>query len=150
MRRLLFLIGAVVTALGLHAQSDDEQVLVFRHSGEVNLFYASQLDCIELSAYDAEGILHDEVVSQVFYADDTTMIVPIAEIDSVAFGSRNEIEMRPDVKDMTAETDLPWILRFDGESIYYKLSTPATVLPKVGERLFYGLDGSDPESAMLP
>ena len=142
--------SAWVFAIGLHAQSDEEQVLVFRHSGEVNLFYASQLDRIELSAYDADSVLHDEVVSQVFYADDTTMVVPIAEIDSVAFGSRNAIEMRPNVKEMTAETDLPWILRFDGEAIYYRLNTPANILPKVGQRLFYGLDGDTSEAVIFP
>lgn len=150
MRRLLTLISTLVITLALHAQSDDEQVLVFRHSGEVNLFYASRLDRIELSAYDADSVLHDEVVSQVFYAEDTTMVIPIAEIDSVAFGSRNEIEMRPGVKDMTAETDLPWILRFDGESIYYRLNTPSSILPKVGERLFYGLDDNDSDEAVFP
>jgi len=150
MKRLLYLMSAWVFAIGLHAQSDEEQVLVFRHSGEVNLFYASQLDRIELSAYDADSVLHDEVVSQVFYADDTTMVVPIAEIDSVAFGSRNAIEMRPNVKEMTAETDLPWILRFDGEAIYYRLNTPANILPKVDQRLFYGLDGDTSEAAIFP
>lgn len=150
MRRFLFLLCTTIVSLCLHAQSDEEQVLVFRHSGEVNLFYASRLDSITLSAYDADSTLHDKVVSQVFHSQDTTMVVPIAEIDSVAFGSRNAIEMRPNVKDMTAETDLPWILRFDGEAIYYRLNTPASVLPKVGQRLFYGLDGDDSEEAIFP
>lgn len=150
MRRILFLLCTTLVSLCLHAQSDEEQVLVFRHSGEVNLFYASRLDSITLSAYDADSTLHDKVVSQVFHSQDTTMVVPISEIDSVAFGSRNAIEMRPNVKDMTAETDLPWILRFDGEAIYYRLNTPASVLPKVGQRLFYGLDGDDSEDAIFP
>lgn len=150
MKRMLFLICAVAATVALHAQSDEEQVLVFRHSGEVNLFYASRLDSITLSVYDADSVLHDGVVSQVFHSQDTTMFVPIAEIDSVAFGSRNAIEMHPGVKELTAETDLPWILRFDGESIFYRLNTPANILPQVGERLFYGLDDSDPETAVFP
>lgn len=150
MKRLLFLTGAIVTTMALHAQSDEEQVLVFRHSGEVNLLYASRLDSITLSVYDADSVMHDEVVTQVFHAHDTTLVVPLAEIDSVAFGSRNIAEMRPGVKEMTAATDLPWILRFDGASIYYRLNTPLGILPKVGERLFYGLDGDESEESVFP
>lgn len=150
MKRLLFLTGVILATMSLHAQSDDGQVLVFRHSGEVNLLHASRLDSITLSVYDADSVMHDEVVTQVFHAHDTTLVVPLAEIDSVAFGSRNIAEMRPGVKEMTAAADLPWILRFDGSSIHYRLNTPPGILPKVGERLFYGLDGDESEESVFP
>lgn len=139
-----------VTSLALHAQGEDEQVLVFRHTGEVNLFYTSLLDSITLSVYDADSIRHDEVVSQVFHSVDTVLVIPIAEIDSVAFGNRNEVQMRQGVRELTAINDLPWMLRFDGVSIFYRLNTPIAVLPKVGERLFYGLDVDGTEDALFP
>ena len=150
MKRLLFWVTSIVATMTLHAQSDGEQVLVFRHSGEVNLLHASRLDSITLSVYDADSVMHGEAVTQVFHARDTTLVVPLAEIDSVAFGSRNIAEMRPGVKEMTAATDLPWILRFDGASIHYRPDTPSSVLPKVGERLFFGLDGNESDESVFP
>lgn len=139
-----------VSVWGLHAQNDEEQVLVFRHTGVVNLFYQSDLDSITLSKYDADSTLYEEVISQVFHTKDTIMFVPIAEIDSVAFGNRNVIEMRKDVKELTEAVDLPWIIRFDGYSIFYRLNTPDDVLPKVEQRLFYGLDGKEEETSVFP
>ncbi|MDE6722446.1 MAG: hypothetical protein K2J84_09930 [Bacteroidaceae bacterium] len=150
MKRLLFLVTSIVAMMTLHAQSDGGQVLVFRYSGEVNLLHASRLDSITLSVYDADSVMHGEAVTQVFHARDTTLVVPLAEIDSVAFGSRNIAEMRPGVKEMTAATDLPWILRFDGASIHYRPDTPSSVLPKVGERLFFGLDGGESDESVFP
>lgn len=133
-----------------YAQNDNEQILVFRHSGEVNLFYQSELDSITMSKYDADSTLYDEVVSQVFHTKDTTMFVPIVEIDSVAFGNRNVVELRNDVKELTAEKDIPWITRFDGNSIFYRLNTPVDVLPEVGQRLFHGLDSNSGKTSVFP
>lgn len=141
MKRLHLLLYMALACLGLQAQDEEqgEQLLVFRNTGVVNLLYTNEVDSI---------LTTDS--TQVFYAKDTTLIVPFAELDSVAVGSRNEIEIRNDVREMTAGVDLPWIIRFDGNSIFYRLKTPDNILPKVGERLFYGLDGSDPETAVFP
>lgn len=150
MKRLISIIFMVVSVLGLHAQNEEDQVLVFRHTGEVNLFYQSELDSITLSKYDADSILYQEVISQVFHTKDTILFVPIAEIDSVAFGSRNAIELRNDVKELTDVIDLPWIIRFNGYSIFYRLNTPDNVLPKAGQRLFYGLDSNSGKASVFP
>lgn len=141
MKRLHLLLYITLACLGLHAQDEEqgEQLLVFRNTGVVNLLYTNEVDSI---------LTTDS--TQVFYVKDTTLVVPFAELDSVAIGSRNEIEMRSDVREMTAGIDLPWIIRFDGNSIFYRLNTPDNILPKVGERLFYGLDGSDPGTAVFP
>ena len=137
MKRLHVFIIAVIISLGLHAQSDNEQVLVFRHSGVVNLFYASQLDSITLSYFDADSILHDELVSQVFYAKDTTMVVPIVEIDSVAFGSRNKAILNKAVHQLTDHLDIPWITDAKGCHLFYRKDTPEEILPKLNEKLYY-------------
>lgn len=139
---VIILLGLLSLTSGLQAQEQanpGEQLLVFRNTGVVDLLYTNEVDSI---------LTND--TTQVFYTKDTTLVVPFVELDSVAVGSRNEIEIRSDVREMTAEVDLPWIIRFDGNAIFYRLDTPATILPKVGERLFYGLDGSNPEAAVFP
>lgn len=133
---ILTLLLTVLGFANVAAQTDGEQVLVFRNTGDINLFYSSEIDSIVVSDYDADSVLHDAPVSQVFYTKDTIMLVPLAEIDSVAFGNRNTMEFCAEVRQITA--DSIWILRYDGTNIYYKGDTPAEVLPTTGEKVFYG------------
>lgn len=136
MKRLTLTIALAAAGLWqAAAQAEADQVLVFRNTGEVNLLYASEIDSITVSDTDAEGVAHGGPVCQVFHTADTAIVVPIAEIDSVAFGSRNEIELRGGVRDITR--DSAWIVRYDGGSLYYRADTPADVLPSAGQRLFY-------------
>lgn len=110
---------------------------MFRNTGAVDLFFSSELDSIVTSKMDADSVWHENAVSQIFYSKDTTLIVPLAEIDSVAFGSRNGAELKSDVKVLTA-ADTLWVIRYDGECIYYRNDTPVSYLPSVGQKLFYG------------
>lgn len=120
MKKNLILLFFFLGLLPLSAQTDKgEQVLVFRNTGEVNLFFSSQLDSIGISRFDASGKEHDNCVSQIFYSQDTVMVVPISEIDSVAFGARNETVFNKDVHILN-EADLLWITNYNGEDIYYK------------------------------
>lgn len=135
MKRSIFMILATAFALGSFAQ-EDTQILVFRNTGEVNLFYSSELDSIFCSPLDTLGIEHETNVSQVFYTKDSAYVIPIAEIDSVTFGSRNEIVYKPEVKILNA-ADTIWIIRVENDIVYFKSNTPATVLPQVGDKLFY-------------
>ena len=119
------------------ALDENDQLLIFRNTGEVNLLFQSKVDSIIMSTVDSSGVVYDEPVSQIFYTADTVLSVPIAEIDSVCFGSRNVMELRDEVRELSNETDIKWIIRFDGSSIYYRKDTPESVLPKVGMKLFY-------------
>lgn len=127
---LIILLGLLSLTSSLQAQEQTEpgeQLLVFRNTGVVDLLYTNEVDSI---------LTND--TTQVFYAKDTTLVVPIAELDSVAVGNRNVREMKPEVHELTSERDLPWIIRVDGNHIYYQLNTPQDFLPKVGDKLFYG------------
>ena len=136
MKRLTLTIALAAAGLWqATAQTEAYQVLVFRNTGEVNLLYAGEIDSITVSDTDAEGVAHGGPVCQVFHTADTAIVVPIAEIDSVAFGSRNEIELRGGVRDITR--DSAWISHYDGSCIYYCADTPADSIPSVGQRLFY-------------
>ena len=113
MRRILStLLLSVICISGsfIHAQDESEQLLIFRNTGEVNLLYSSKVDSIVCSMYDKDSIMHNEYVSQVFYGQDSILVVPIAEIDSVAFGPRNIVEYKGDVRELTT-SDLPYIIR---------------------------------------
>ena len=137
MRKFLFLMLCGMTQLAVSAQDETGQILVFRNTGEVNLLYAQEVDSIVFSAYDKDSVLHDDFVSQVFYAQDTTLVVPVAEIDSVAFGNRNAAVFQPQGRALTAD-DLAYIVRYDGNNIYYAGHTPVHMLPQAGDKLFYG------------
>lgn len=132
MKRLHFFVVICLLSLtsGLQAQEQadpGEQLLVFRNTGVVDLLYTNEVDSI---------LTND--TTQVFYAKDTILVVPIAELDSVAVGNRNVREMKPEVRELTSERDLPWIIRVEGSHIYYRLNTPQDILPKNGDKLFYG------------
>jgi hypothetical protein len=111
-------------------------MLVFRNTGEVNLLYSSQVDSIVCSIFDKDSVVHDKYVSQVFYTSDTILVVPISEIDSVTFGSRNIVDFKPGIRHFS-ESDISYIIRYDGNYVYYRTGTPSNILPKVGEKLFW-------------
>ena len=127
---LIILLSLLGLASGLQAQEQTdpgEQLLVFRNTGVVDLLYTNEVDSV---------VTNDS--TQVFYAKDTVLVVPIAELDSVAVGSRNVREMNASVRELTNDRDLPWIIRIEGNHIYYRLNTPQDILPKIGDKLFYG------------
>ena len=150
MRKTFISLALICSFLTSFAKNDEDQVLVYRNTGEVYLFYSTDLESISFSRKDADGIEHEEITSHIFQSKDTTLIVPISEIDSVAFGSRNAIEYKSDVRVLTQEDDLPWIIRFDGISVYYKLNTPENILPYVGMKVFYGLESNIDETTTFP
>lgn len=139
---LLSLLLLVCCSFSSSAQTDTEQILVFRRSGEVNLFLSNEVDSIVCSVYDRDSVRYSDVVSQVFFARDTTMFVPIAEIDSVAFGSRNVVEYQPNVRLLHESPLADCISRYKDGKIYFSTNTPAASLPKVGDKVLYGNQSS--------
>ena len=132
MKKIITLFLSLIALLPICAQTErGEQVLVFRNTGEVNLFFSEQLDSIVYSRLDTSNIKHEDIVSQIFYSPDTAIIIPINEIDSVAFGSRNETVFKKEVRQLN-DVDCQWIIRYDGTNIFYKLSTPSNILPSKG------------------
>ncbi len=98
-------IAAIAVMSSLTAQTiDDTKILVFRKSGVTNVFHSNTLKGIELSHFDADSVEHAEIVSQAFRrTDGTSMLIPIADIDSVAFGARDIITPKPGVRRLTQE-----------------------------------------------
>jgi hypothetical protein len=118
---------AFSTGLQAQEQEPGEQLLVFRNTGVIDLLYTNEVDSI---------LTND--TTQVFYAKDTVLVVPLAELDSVAVGNRNVRVLNAQVHELTTEHDLPWLIRTEGNHLYFRLDTPDDVLPQEGEKLFYG------------
>lgn len=131
-------IAAIAVMSSLTAQTiDDTKILVFRKSGVTNVFHSNTLKGIELSHFDADSVEHAEIVSQAFRrTDGTSMLIPIADIDSVAFGARDIITPKPGVRRLTQE-EAEVITKFDGTHLYYKDATPASLMVRAGETVYY-------------
>jgi len=135
MKRTIVSLVVCLCCCSAWCQSDDSQVLVFRNSGEVNLFYEAEIDSMIMSKTDTAGTEHEDYVSQVFYTKDTTMVIPIAEIDSVAFGSRNVVEYKPGVI-VIDEQHRSYITAYEVSTMTYGSGTPSETLPEVGNILY--------------
>lgn len=138
-RRLLSsVIIFVFVAVSLFAQSNEhKQILVFRKSGITNIFYSDKLSKIELSKFDSDSVEHNEIVSQVFFRnDDTSVVIPIADIDSVAFGSRNTVRAKNNVRRLT-DSEADAIEMFDDTKLQYKEGTASSLIVKAGEKVYY-------------
>ena len=78
MKKLLILLLLLIALLPIQAQTErGEQVLVFRSTGEVNLFFSEQLDSIVYSRLDTDSVEHENIVSQIFYSPDTAIVIPL-------------------------------------------------------------------------
>lgn len=117
---IMSMLIAVISAIGLLAQeTGDSKILVFRNTGEINIFNSDSISKVELSVFDTDSIQHDDFVTQVFHLKNSLfMAVPLTEIDSVAFGYRNIIEPKKGVRRLTDE-EAKAISSFDGETIIY-------------------------------
>lgn len=137
-RLTLFIAAMIFATVSILAQSDEhKQILVFRKSGVTNIFYADKIERIELTKFDADSVEHDEIVSQAFVrTDGTAVIVPIADIKSVEFGSRNSIKAKESVRRLTDE-EVDAIEEFDETKLKYKAGTNASLVVKAGEKIYY-------------
>lgn len=135
-KSIIFLCALFCVANLFSQKADDDQVLIYHHSGDIDFFFATEIDSIVCSKEDSLGNVFDDYVAQLFYAEDTVLYVAIADIDSVVFGNNNEIVVNHEVKVLNSE-DVEWIIRVEGNFIYYKSNTPTSILPKVGDKLYY-------------
>lgn len=137
MKHFRFLSLAIFALLfSFNVRAEDTHLLIFRHSGIVESMKLSEISSIELSKIDREGIEHEKYVSQHFKMGDSTLVIPINDIDSVSFGNRNIIREAKSARRIK-ENELPYILSFDGTKLIYSLSSPSEILPIEGEKLYY-------------
>lgn len=133
MKRIFIVLALLLCSIGLWA---DEQILVFRNDGSINLFRSEKLTEIACSTIDADGFPHENVEYQHFIFSDTTIVIPIAEIDSVTFGNRDRIQPKKNARRIKAN-ELPFITKYDGKKIFYKPTASADIIPTAGTYIYY-------------
>ena len=106
---------------------------IYRNDDHFDGFADSEIDSITFSRIDAEGIEHDDYVTQVVYTPDSIYYIPLAAIDSVLC-QQPEIELQDDVVMLSAD-QLGFVVRSDSTTILFRSDTPRNLLPERGEVL---------------
>lgn len=119
-KHIIIILALLSGILPLTAQNGTgTKILVFRNNGEISAFNTSDISKIELSCFDNDSTEHADFVTQVFHRSDNSFtMIPISEIDSVAFGVRNYIEPKLGVRKLTDE-EAAAISFFNHNSIKY-------------------------------
>lgn len=130
----LIILLAAVTLSGM-AQTIGEAFYVYRNNGIINGFLPNEVQSIEFSYEDADGNTYDEIVTQIVNTADSVYMIPLAEIDSVSFVTP-KTEYRPGVINLSEEL-MPYVVSSstDPLSITFSSSTPASLMPSVGDKL---------------
>lgn len=121
----------------VHAE-EAKQILVFRQSGKVDIFNAETLKSIKLATREYYDEHPDAGTTQLFETADTIVAIPIAEIDSVTFGSRNRMEFADDVMIFTEE-HLAAIDTVYGNCIRFRSKADKSLIPKDNQKVFCNL-----------
>ncbi len=130
MRKLILFLLLLTSSLIAKAQQVGDYYYIYRNDGQFNAFFSNEIDSMTFSNYDADSILYDEVVTQVVYTADSIYRIPLAVVDSVSFVTPKTI-VNNDVFALTSEHS-PFISQADTSQFVMALSTPASLMPKVG------------------
>lgn len=115
------------------AQTIGDAFYIYRNDGGFNAFFREEIDSMAYSCYDADSVLYDDVVMQVVYTQDSIYRIPLVAIDSVGFVTP-ETKYQPSVKVIEGEMR-DNVISSDGLTIHFLPTTPAHVLPHVGDKL---------------
>lgn len=133
MKKLYFTFMLVCVALGSMAQTVGDAMFVYRNNGQVNGFLPDEIESIEYSYEDADGVRYDEIVTQIVNTADSVYMIPLAEIDSITFVTP-ETEYMPGVINISDQL-MPYVASSDGLTIVFDSSTPPAIMPRVGDKL---------------
>ena len=131
MRKILLpLIFSLTALFGLHAQSENDAIYIYRNDGQFNAFFDARVDSITCSHYDADSIWHSDWQMQVVHTSDSIYRIPLAVIDSVTFHPLEPV-LNEKVFPLTPE-HAPYILSADTLSFTMSATTPNPLRPSLG------------------
>lgn len=133
MKRTLFSLVFMLSAVCIMAQNVGEAFYVYRNDGQFNAFFRSEVDSITYSYEDIEGNLYDDIVTQLVHTPDTVVAIPLSVIDSVGF-VRPETQYQPGVIVLKGNIR-EYVLSSDSLTIIFMTDTPVSLLPRVGDKL---------------
>lgn len=134
-RLLAFLPALIISALAHAETGTNDQVLVFLKSGAVEIFHHSDLKSIEMADDQYYTDHPDAGITQLFKTEDAVKAIAIADIDSVAFGNRDKVEINPDVMRFTQQ-HIDHIAGYDGTTLTFKQGTPQNIIPANGQKVY--------------
>lgn len=141
MKRILSLI--IVSICASLQMSAQDVFFIFRNDGQFNSFFSEDVECIQYSKFDLDGIEHDSYVVQEIVTEDSLYRIPLEVIDSVGF-EVPETKMLPDATDLQGKQH-DFIISATETSILFRSDCPALYLPSVGDKL-----GTDEMSDIFP
>ena len=134
---LLAVVLSVASLLTVQAQSkqpEQDALYIYRNDGGFNGFFYADIEKIEFSRIDLNGVEHDDYVVQEITALDSVYRIPISVIDSVAFVTP-QTKYKEEV--VTPSSDL-WSYVVESDTlttIILSSSIPTALVPKVGDKL---------------
>lgn len=132
-RAFLTICITCVVLLGFAQNMADKAFYVYRNDNVINTFLFAEVDSITYSFLDADSLWHEDVVTQIIFTQDSVYFMPISLVDSISF-------IVPETKFQTGviilENDiLDNVLSFDSLTIFFKPNIPASLLPRVEDKL---------------
>jgi len=131
---LFFTFHSFIFHSSLSAQTIGEAFYIYRNDGNFNAFFREEIDSIAYSCYDVDSLLHDDIVTQVVFTEDSVYRIPLEAIDSVSF-VQPETVYKADVVMMHSLID--YIVRVEGKTLYISTDIPSSLIPKVGDVLYF-------------
>lgn len=127
--------------------SAQQAFYIYRNDGVINAFTTTEIDSMTYSCIDVDSLVHSDYVVHEVYTPDSIYRIPIEVIDSVGF-------ITPETKYM------PGVIVLEGElrsnilsrnqlNLLFKSSTPAHILPQIGDKLVSTVGDEYLESAFI-
>ena len=124
-----------MTGLAQQRQTGDV-MYVYQKDGNIQAFLRDEIREMSYSMEDTLGVTHDEIVSQLIAVDDSIYNFPLTSIDSISFVTPPPVYL-PGVIRLDGDL-LPYVESCDSATIRFAASTPASLMPKVGDKLGFG------------
>lgn len=131
MKRILSLI--IVSICASLQMSAQDVFFIFRNDGQFNSFFSEDVECIQYSKFDLDGIEHDSYVVQEIVTEDSLYRIPLEVIDSVGFEA-TENKMYPEVVNLRGNIR-QYVVSATDTTIILRSDCPAILLPSVGDKL---------------
>ena len=131
-RLYLILLMALMTLTGF-AQETGDAVYVYQKDGNILSFMRSEISEFCYGFEDADGVTQEEPVMQWIVLGDSICKIPLVDIDSISFVTPETV-YQPGVTRIEMGL-MDYVERSDSLTIYFAAETPASLLPKVGDKL---------------
>ena len=134
MKKYIIVLVTLLNVFASYSQNIGDALYIYRNDDDFNAFLREEVDSMVYSYYDADSVLHNDIVSQVVYTEDSIYVIPLAAIDSVSFVQPETIYSQ-DVMHISLFKN--YVTRVDGKTLYISGNIPSSLKPEVGKIIIY-------------